>query len=383
MKRVFYANLYAESLHYPMIHYIQDLKDTMKKGDKLILCIWDKRIYSFQKIEAVDFRTKQKEVINNIQAILSYYEVDFEIVFLSDAFLRLVKVDEYNELLYRILSKISVNQVENAYRSEMYLSRRPITISKLVFIVADYLISLFFKKLFPELNVKEVTNYFTGKRFKAVLEVIEESISEMGVIVSFPRVLYTNPIPILNYDSGKWISVEMSKNEVEKAIREAIKDKLKPKQIREITNLLHYLLGDNGFYICKDNKSINASKEELVNSFKELKKEDLVKTLTANIYNYLGFVKDNMLISKDDKLKKVNYVKDAKSLKSILSVLNPSKMEILKLCDGKNSIKEIIEKSPMKSSSTQSYISRLKASGIISKSNTPKRFVNEVVISFD
>ena len=202
MKRVFYANLYAESLHYPMIHYIQDLKDTMKKGDKLILCIWDKRIYSFQKPEAVDFRTKQKEVINNIQAILNYYEVDYEIIFLSDAFLRLVKVDEFNELLYRILSKISVNQVENAYRSEMYLSRRPITISKLVFIVADYLISLFFKKLFPELNVKEVTNYFTGKRFKAVLEVIEESISEIGIIVSFPRVLYTNPIPILNYDSG-------------------------------------------------------------------------------------------------------------------------------------------------------------------------------------
>ena len=117
--------------------------------------------------------------------------------------------------------------------------------------------------------------------------------------------------------------------------------------------------------------------------FKELKKEDLIKTLTVNIYNYLGFVKDNMLTSRDDKLKKVNYIKDAKSLKSILSVLNPSKMEILKLCDGKNSIKEIIEKSPMKPSSTQSYISRLKASGIISKSNIPKRFVNEVVISFD
>ncbi|MBT4174883.1 hypothetical protein HOC80_01635 [archaeon] len=383
MKRVFYANLYAESLHYPMIHYIQDLKDTMKKGDKLILCIWDKRIYSFQKPEAVDFRTKQKEVINNIQAILNYYEVDYEIIFLSDAFLRLVKVDEFNELLYRILSKISVNQVENAYRSEMYLSRRPITISKLVFIVADYLISLFFKKLFPELNVKEVTNYFTGKRFKAVLEVIEESISEIGIIVSFPRVLYTNPIPILNYDSGKWISVEMSKNEVEKAIREALKDKLKLKQIKEIIHLLHYLLGDDGFYICKDDKSLNASKDELIDSFKELKKEDLIKTLTVNIYNYLGFVKDNMLTSRDDKLKKVNYIKDAKSLKSILSVLNPSKMEILKLCDGKNSIKEIIEKSPMKPSSTQSYISRLKASGIISKSNIPKRFVNEVVISFD
>ncbi|MBU0461787.1 MAG: hypothetical protein KJ574_04335, partial [Nanoarchaeota archaeon] len=82
-------------------------------------------------------------------------------------------------------------------------------------------------------------------------------------------------------------------------------------------------------------------------------------------------------------LKKINYIRDPKNLKAILNILSPSKMEILKLCDGTRTIRDIVDKSPMKESSTRSYLSRLKAQNIITGDPKPKRKVDEVLISFN
>ncbi|MBU0461727.1 MAG: hypothetical protein KJ574_04025, partial [Nanoarchaeota archaeon] len=223
-KRAIYANLFCPTLHYPAIDYLLDIKSYLKKGDKLYLCFWDQEVYPFQRfgdylLSTQTYDQKIKDVVRDISAFLTAQGVNHEIVYMSDAFKRVLSDEQLNELLFFILSKINVGHIEDTYGNMKYLAARPVTVSKIVYLVADYLIGAHFTKLFSELTPIEVTDFYTGERFKAVIAKIEEGITEKGLIVSHPRIIYAKQIPILNYSSGNWISITMSKNEVEREVR--------------------------------------------------------------------------------------------------------------------------------------------------------------------
>lgn len=382
MKKVVYANLFCHDIHYPLVDYLSNLSEQLKEEDKLILCLWDEKIYSFQHYRFGSLKEEHTVLIPKIKSILNYYKINYEIIYFSDAFFRLMKNEETSDLLYLILSKISIGFLEDSYKHEEYLSIRPMTISKVVFIIADYLVSLYVDKLFPELKINRVVYYYTGARFKSFIPRIKEVVSEKRIIRTLPSIIYWPAIPILNYESGDWISVGMSKEDVFKEIRKNYTKHVELKEIKDLLLITSKIIPKDSFLLCEDGKCEKLHLVEVLEKINSLTKEDMLMTLTENLCVYLEFVKNNMLNVDNPQLKKTHYIKNDIDFKKIVSLLNPAKLEIIKLCNGKRTINEIVKKSNLKPSSTRSYLSHLRAKNLISKDEKPKRRIDEILISF-
>lgn len=352
----------------------------LKEGDKFILCFWDQKIYPFQSYGFDLSKESYKELVEKIKSLLDYYKVDYHIIYLSDAFSRLLNNEQTSELLYSTLGRISLGYIKE-HHEKNEIPYNNITINKITFVIADYLIALYINKLFPELRIEKITNYYSGKKFKSLFNKIEETISEKHLLVNYPEMLYVNNIPVLNYISGKWISVGMSKNEIEREI--AYSDKVDSAEGKDILSALSLLINKNQFVLSKDHKLEKTNLPYVLEIFSELDKKDKIITLTENLFNFLETIKGQILDAKETSIKKVNYVKNQDDFRKIFVNLNPKKLEIIKLCDGTKTISEIVKLSPLKESSTRSYLSRLRAKDLITKDEMPKRRIDEILISFN
>ncbi len=388
MRKIFYANIFCNSLHYPVIDYLINIKKNMKKGDKLILCFWDKNVYNFQNQSYTNFYKKEtneqiKELVDNLSNILDSWNINHNFIFLSDAIDRMLSLDKANDLFFRSLGNISIGYIEDSYINEKYLRIRPITLGKIAYMIMDYLIALFFSDLYPSFKITKIDYYVTGKRFMPIQTVIDDIISDDGIIVDFPNILTTRSVPIMNYDNGKWIGIEMSKLELEREVRKQFEKGVDYSMVCDIFAILRELVTNDEFIISKNMINEKMHLNKLLTQFKGLEEENKIMTIVENLYKYLQIVKESLLKPNNTRLKKINYIRSKEQLSEILSFLNPNILEILKLCDGKNDMKEIIEKSPLKPSSTQSYLSNLRKKNIISKDKKPIRNVNEILISFE
>lgn len=386
MKRVFYANIFCESLSYPVINFILNIKREMKKDDKIILCFWDKNIYNFQDKSyntpsTTEASNQVKDTVSKLSNILTSLNMDYSFIFLSDAVGRLLSNEKVNNILFKCLGNLSIGYIEDTYSEDKYLKIRPVTIGKLTYIILDYLNVLYFSSIYPALKIKKIDFYFGGSRFLPIQHIIDDMISGEGVIVDYPRIIPVKTIPILNYNSGKWISVEMSKSEIQREVRKALEKE--DIIISDLVGILKELVPIDDFLISSASKVSQTNANNVVSRYRSMDKEDRIMTLTENFHLYMQIVKDKLLRPDSSRFKKINYVRTKKDLENIFAFLNPNILEILKLCNGKNEIKDIVEKSPLKPSSTQSYLSTLRKKKIITKEKKPARNINEVVISFD
>jgi hypothetical protein len=382
MPKTFYSNIFCTSLHYPGLYHLYSIINELNEGDKLVLCFWDKRIFPFQTYGINLLKDDYKDLVKKIKSFLSYHKVNYQVIYLSDAFFRLLKNEQASELLYSVLGRVSLNYIKENYDEED-VRFKAMTISKLTFAVADYLIALYLDKLFPELAIHKVTDYYAGRKFKILVPKIEEAIFEKNLILGHPRVIYEPKIPILNYSSGKIISVGMSKNEIEREIEKAYEKGAGVSDVSELLLSISGLLNKNKMVLFKDTKSEETTIDYIMEVLPELNKNELTVTLAENLYNWLEIIKNQILDAQDIGLKKVNYIKNKEDLKKILSFLNPQKMEIIKLCNGERTINEIVKLSQLRESSTRSYLSRLRAKEIITKDERPRRKIDEIFISFD
>jgi len=390
MSKVYFVNVYCNSVHYPVIDYLVQLASLMDKEDKVVLCFWDKPIYKFQgrKFSLRDTETvvdKTKEIVEQLRSILAYYKIKSQVIFLSDAYSRLVRKEEFQDILNIALGKLTLGYLEDMYKLNKYLAHRPLTISKVIYMVADFLIALGFDKIYPELGIKKIDYYYTGERFKVVNDVITESLSDYDMVYKRPAIKYVSTIPIISYEEGKWISVGMTQSRIKDAILNCeFKKEIEMKDFEVLFKIIQRVIGEEAvtFY-----KIVKGRKNFLSSSFEDLKKlskEEKIENLAENFQKYLDYVGENMLDSQlDSETKRINYVKTPEQLKEVLDILNPSKMAILSLCDGTHTVRDIINKSSMKPNSVQSYISRLRAKGLITKDSMPVKKINEILISFD
>ncbi|MDD5178385.1 MAG: hypothetical protein PHT54_03855 [Candidatus Nanoarchaeia archaeon] len=382
MPKTFYSNLFCTSLHYPVLYHLYNVVNELKEGDKLVLCFWDKRIFPFQTYGINLLKDDYGDLVKKIKSFLSYHKINYKVIYLSDAFFRLLKNEQASELLYAVLGRVSLDYIKENYDEED-VRFKSTTISKLTFAVADYLIALHLDKLFPELAIHKVTDYYAGRKFKILIPKIEEAIFEKSLILGHPRVVYEPKIPILNYSSGKIISVGMSKNEIEREIEKAYEKGTIVADTSDILLRISGLLNKNKMILSKNTKYEETTIDYITEVLPELSRNDLIVTLTENLYNWLEIIKTQILDAQETSLKKVNYIKNKEDLKKILSFLNPQKMEIIKLCNGERTIDEIAKLSSLRESSTRSYLSRLRAKEIITKDERPRRKIDEIFISFD
>ncbi len=372
MGKIIYSNIFASSIHYPVIDYLLNIKEFYEEGDTLMLCFWDFEIYTFKVFNKT---ISVREITREISKLLNTLKIKHKIIYLSDAIKRINNNPELFELLLISYTYISMGKIEDTYKNNKYLKLRPTTLGKLNFMVIDYIIALFFKDLYPNLaQNKSVDIYHTGERFLGIKQSIQESISKNELVVNFPLTKYWKALPILNYSKGEWISASMSMNEIENIIRENF-----PKDKESLKDLI--LIGNK----IKDS-SLNFKIENLIKEMgeKDLSDEYLISEIAKILDLY--FYKIKSLINESEEsvdIKKITYVNTKKEFENIFENINSAKLEILKECNGRNTIEDIIKKISMKESSVRSYISRMKKEGLISNSKNPSRLIDEIIVNFE
>ena len=175
----------------------------------------------------------------------------------------------------------------------------------------------------------------------------------------------------------------MEKEEIKNMIQNAdFRKGIDVSDFKEMFEIIGRLLGRDKIKLIKYNNNETENLNYNPQTLAEMDKKELVDSLSLGFYDYMQHLEnDVMVIDPNQGMKKVNYIKTPEQLKNIMCMLNPSKMEILRLCDGNNTIKEIVKKSSIKASSVQSYISQLRANDIITKDSKPKKRVDEILIS--
>ncbi len=162
----------------------------------------------------------------------------------------------------------------------------------------------------------------------------------------------------------------MSKGEIEKIIKQNISNKEILKDLVCIGTKL-------------EDPSLTHKINALIKNINKLNKEVLIKDVTEILNHYLSIVKKMIDSSEDENIKKITYIDSKEKFKKILETLNPSKLEILKHCNGKNTTEEIVELVSMKPSSIRSYLSIMKKEKLITNSKKPLRLIDELIISFE
>jgi predicted regulator of amino acid metabolism with ACT domain len=123
--------------------------------------------------------------------------------------------------------------------------------------------------------------------------------------------------------------------------------------------------------------------ESLIKDIDKPHNKEIIIQETAKIfYSYFSHIKSLIENSEESEIKKITYVDNKEKFEKIFKNINPAKLEILKHCDGKNSIEDITQKVSMKESSIRSYISRMKNEKLITDSKKPLRLIDEIVINF-
>lgn len=373
MGRLIYSNISAPYIHYPVIDFVLNIRELYEEGDLLIICFWDYDVYNFetQQSKLAGDNAKIREITGELSKLLSSLHINHKILYLSDGIRRINNHEDLFNLLLTSQNNVKIGDFSDIYKRNKYLLLRPTTIGKINFMIVDYLIALFFKELYPNLaKNRRISVYHTGERFLGVKGAIEKAVSANELVVNFPTIEYWKSLPIFNYLSGNWISTAMSKAEIEKILKDNISDKQAFKDLVSIGIKLKDPLLDHK-----------------INSFiKDIDKMDnlmIVKNVTDVLMHYLTFIKKLMDDSEEGEIKKITYIDSKEKFKKILESLNPSKLEILKYCNGKNTIEEIINLVSMKPSSVRSYLSNMKKEKLINSSKKPLRLIDELVISFE
>ena len=275
--------------------------------------------------------------------------------------------------IYDILASIETNEINPSKR-----------ISEIFQMTSDLFISNFYDVLFPEdandsvdiLCFSEANTYIYSK----VREIMFDKgfISYKKPIFSFMKRI---PFYIHNGLVPEW---NMKHEEIEHIIENSIINN------NDTTSLLEsFALMNHELKVVYKNQVQGLSKENIVNVINKIDIDDIRSTISLNMYEFLKSEKTKTL----EKLKSFVH-KESSNLQ--ITELNKSQnigrilkadvyREILKFCDGTNTITQIARKSEKQIANVSIYISHLKESGIIKISNDgkPIRIRRSITINLD
>ncbi|GAG31220.1 unnamed protein product, partial [marine sediment metagenome] len=165
---IIYTNISPVTKAYTNINHIYYLKKQNPK--KVYLCVWDNFVFEHPVFEkGLDHTTnkvqKLQENIEILEKLMNHLNIDYKIIYLSEAMDRFLKNSEYSQILHKILSRFKIQDLEKGTEID-YIPFNQISFSKINYIIADYLIAMYLPELFPELCSTAPNHYLTSERFK-------------------------------------------------------------------------------------------------------------------------------------------------------------------------------------------------------------------------
>lgn len=366
--KILYTNISPITNAYTNINHIFYLKS--QNPQKVYLCVWDNYVFENSILEHYDEHSKKETLDNNVkllQRLMDYLGLNYRIIYLSDMWHRLFKNPKTSRLYQQILSSINMEQIQKGFLIN-YAPFGEISLSKLNYIIVDYLVSIHLQEIAPEICNSQPTHYLTSERFKVFKRDIDHVLKRNSVY-SPPTPLFVTNVPVIMHQKQKIIpSMGMSAETIKQIIDSNYNGKVPDKN--EIEDLLDLLSKAN-------------PKIKLDEKIEKFKYKQFIEFLADGFYSYFERINDLAAKVEIKNQKKSLFISKHDEFNKQIKPLNKIKLEILKLCDGENTSLDIANKSGIKLSTVSTYLTHLKNKGLLEEGKRPKRTVDNIVINLE
>jgi hypothetical protein len=378
--KIIYTNLSPITNAYTNFNHIFYLKK--QNPQKVYLCIWDNFVFESEIFEkgmsaAQNSQEKLKENVAILEKLMTYLNIDYKVIFLSEAMNRLLRNPNHFKELQSILAHIKVEDLTKGTKIE-YIPFSDISISKINYIVADHLIATYLPELFPEVCSSQPTYYLTSERFKVFQSTISHHLNMGFAKYSSPKCIFVTGVPVINHPVTKVIpSLEMSSESIKSIVRAHYEKTPSEKEVYDLSDLFLTTLPEISF------KNTKVPKKEINTKLGKMKKDDFHEFVTSNLYDYFQSIHKIAAKIEIKDNKKSHYVSTYKDFSNKVKQLNDIKLKILKNCNGNNSSLDIAKATGLKLSTVSTYLSHLKNKKIVDNAKKPKRLIDSFVIDLE
>jgi len=380
MKMILFTNITPVTNAYTNFNHLYLLKRLNPK--KVYLCVWDNFTFEhkvFQKNLGSTTNQKQKlqENVQVLEKMMSHLGIDYKIIYLSEAWERLFKNSEYSNAFQKVLANIKIEDLRKGFDIE-YIPFSMISLSKINYIIADYLIAMHLPELYPELCSTQPTHYLTSERFTVFHKKIDEYLNTTLKKYEPPTPIFVKGVPVLVHPKEESIpSMEMSQGGILNIVNGYYQDKkINEIELHDLFTVLNKVM-ENNFYFKEEKLSLEKLKKKL----KKASKKIIIEAVTLNLHQY--FNKIQKIIQKESIKERVKslFVADTKGFNKHIKPLNPLKLQILHNCDGTNTSLDVSRKTGLKLSTVSTYFNLLKNQSLITNERKPKRLVDNIVVN--
>jgi len=378
--KIIYTNISPVTKAYTNFQHIFYLKK--QKPQKVFLCVWDNFSFEHPVLEKEtgnqkDKAERLKENIEMIEKLMAYLKIDYKIIYLSEAMDRLFKNSYYLNEFQNILSHIKIENLGKGEDLE-YTPFRQMSLSKVNYTIADYLISTYLSELFPEICSSSPNYYLTSERFKVFSSIINHYLKSNFFKHYPPKPVYVTGIPVIIHPEKEIIpSLEMSQDSI-KTIVEAYYKKLpNEKEVEDTIDVLSTLLKKFTF------KNKDFDKERIKIEISNAQYREYIDFISANLYNYFNEIMKITSKMEIKNQKKSMLISNYNDFDNYLKSINQIKLKILKLCNGNNSSLDISRKTGLKLSTVSPYLTHLKNKGLITDTKKPRRLIDSFVLDLE
>ena len=377
--KIIYTNLSPINNAYTNLNHLFYLKK--QNPQKVYICIWDNFVlenHLFGK-DTNDPKAKAEKLqdsVNKIEKVLTFLKIDYKIIYLSDAMSRLLKNANRMSQFQRILSGFTIGELRKGFELN-YIPFSDITLSRINYIISDFLIATYLPELYPELCSSQPTHYLTSERFRVFQSEINHALKQNVSKYMPPKTIYVTNVPVIMHPEEKIIpTLEMSLDSIKRIVSAHYSKKPSNKEIMDMSEVLLSVLSN---LTHKDKKY---SKNEL-NELTKFKNNEIVELFSTNLYSY--FEEINKITPKVviENQKKSQYISTFKDYNDFIRQMTDIKLEILKHCNGKNSSLDISTLTGLNLSTVSTYMTHLKTSKVIEDAKRPKRLVDSFVIDLE
>lgn len=378
---IIYTNISPISLCYNNLAHFVEIKK-IYNPKKIYICVWDSYVLEDERLKTDSINKTKLDTLNEnvevIEKLMKHLDLDYKIIYLSDAWNRLFKNKFISSLFQRILSHISVNDLVMG-KELKYLLLEELNISKINYIIADYLVCHFLKELYPELCETKPDKYLCI--YTKIFEKVIQDILKKEGIEEFAKITPLSIPIIINKRNATIPSIDMQQSEIKNIVNDYLKNnELTESFIYDLFELLKEIIGENSF-LDSEGKKITLKELKLKREFKDSKR--LGDIITFNLIKYFDEIKKIVRNVKIEKKKDTLYIRKYQDFDNYAKSLNSIKLDILKYCNGKNSSLDIAKLTNNKLSTISTYITHLRNLGLITNDKKPYRKHDNLVINFD
>ncbi|MAF36219.1 hypothetical protein CL622_03830, partial [archaeon] len=330
MKRI-YSNISPITKAYTNLNHIFYLK--AQNPQKLYLCVWDSFVLENAMFISDSKKTKEQRLRSNVEMLeklMESLQMDYKIIYLSDAWSRLFSNQELSNMFHKILASLTLDQVKKGFAIN-YIPFGDIELSRINYIIADYMIATYLPDLFPELSNGQPTHYVTSQRFRVFKSQLDHYLTSEISRYNPPKCVYVSNVPVIMHPEKKIIpSSEMSTESIKKILKAYYVEIPKQKEFYDTISVLSTVLQSLSW------KGKEISQEKANTLLSQMEHKDVIEFFGENFYRYFTEVNKTVSNITIKKKKKNIFITTYKEFDMHLKPLNRIKFEILKFCNGNN-----------------------------------------------